>query len=131
MMRKLAQFKPLLCLLTMVGVGFSSLPAHAESSTINWYRWYRDLHGYLGSVGGVLCEPGTALSFHMDGSITALSRDGTCLASLANLHYPLPKNAPINRLSLPIRRRSNFPLSHRALNQMVSNQMQPAPLELH
>lgn len=100
-----------------------SAPAQAGEQGINWYDWYRNLHGYLGSVGGVLCSPGTELQFHTDGKITAASRDATCLASLESLSYPLPLNASVTQLSLPIRKYSGWPLSHRALRQLVSNQI--------
>jgi len=103
-------------------------PAQAKRDTTDWYRWYRDLHGYLSSVGGVLCEPGTDLQFHHDGRITATSRDATCLASLDSLNYPLPNTTSVRQLSLPIRRHSNWPLSHRALRELISMQLNSNPL---
>lgn len=100
--------------------------AHASSDTVDWYDWYRNLHGYLNSVGGVLCSPGTDLRFHQDGRITAVSRDAICLASLENLNYPLPENTPVQVLSLPIRKHSYWPLSHRALRELITLQLSPA-----
>lgn len=100
------------------------MPVQAErASSTDWYRWYRDLYGYLGSVGGILCAPGTDLQFHKDGQITAVSRDATCQASIEGLSYPLPSNAPVNQLSLTVRKNSHWPLSARALKELVNTQI--------
>lgn len=103
--------------------------AHAGPDAVDWYHWYRNLYGYLNSVGGVLCSPGTDLRFHQDGKITAISRDATCQASLENLNYPLPENAPIQQLSLPIRKHSYWPLSHRALRELITLQLPPTNVD--
>ncbi|WMU93358.1 hypothetical protein EMOOHJMP_00165 [Microcystis phage MaAM05] len=97
-------------------------PAQAETHSVNWYHWYRDLRDYFSSVGGVLCSPGTELQFSVDGTITAASRDATCLASLEGLHYPLPVNTPLKKLSLAIRKHSAWPLSKRSINELVQQQ---------
>lgn len=109
----------LLALGVTVAVG---TPAQAQNQFVNWYDWYRDLRGYFSSVGGVLCAPGTELQFYRDGRITATSRDATCLASLDGLHYPLPQNAPVRTLSLTIRQHSAWPMSRRAINDLVRRQ---------
>lgn len=111
-----------LALITLLYLCLGTLPVQAKQPA-NWYGWYRNLHGYLGSVGGVLCAPGTELQFHTDGKITAISRDAACLASLEGLNYPLPEHSSVTQLSLPIRKYSGWPLSHRALQQLVSHQI--------
>ncbi|WP_373531944.1 hypothetical protein [Vampirovibrio sp.] len=115
-------FKTGLALSALLMLGLSGLPAQAKQPA-NWYDWYRNLHGYLSSEGGVLCSPGTELQFHTDGKITAVSRDAACVASLAGLSYPLPENTSVSQLSLPIRKYSGWPLSSRALQQLVSHQI--------
>ena len=107
------------------GVALSlCVPAQAETHSVNWYHWYRDLRDYFSSVGGVLCAPGTELQFSVDGKITAASRDATCLASLDGLHYPLPVNAPLKKLSLAIRKNSAWPMSKRSINDLVQHQVE-------
>lgn len=101
-----------------------ALPAQAKHTVgTDWYDWYRELHGYLGSVGGVLCSPGTDLQFHKDGKITAISRDATCQASLDGLYYPLPSSAPVSQLSLTVRKNSHWPLSAKVLRELINTQI--------
>lgn len=110
---------------------WTALPIQAQAAHpagMDWYGWYRELYGYLGSVGGILCSPGTDLQFHKDGKITAVSRDATCQASLEGLYYPLPNNAPLNQLSLTVRKHSFWPLSARALREAINTQVARATL---
>lgn len=116
--------------LILCGFLASSLGAEAAQKPVDWYRWYKQLHGYLGSVGGVLCEPGTALQFHTDGKITSDSEDNVCTVSLQRLSYPLPVHAPVEQISLVVRKRSQWPLSRKTLQDLLETQLNRTTAQL-
>jgi hypothetical protein len=97
--------------------GFTS-----SEEEVDWYRWYRQLRGYLRANGGVWCRPDTPIRFERDGRITAETDDPQCSMSLRRLHYAIPSNARVSEITLSVPA-GKKPLSRDELQARIDRQL--------
>ncbi len=97
------------------------------------YKWYQDCRKHIIKKNGLLCEVGTKLHIHKDGSFSAdkmqydekskgytlVTNSDLCNSSLTNKHFPIPQNSPYEHFDLPIRKPNSKPLSAEELDRLI------------